>query len=314
MEKVFYDFDTKNDSFINMVQLLKDDGVENNKFFLTLRDTSLRDLDPHSDNLTKEQKLKIILECINNPWYFFREIMRVPVSGSKEVAPFNLNRANLASIWCYFNSIDHFKQAPRDTYTTTTNLSIVLYDLFYTDGIYDLSYRSSILNSCGGDYHKLKTLIPLLPKYFHRDMNFIDRVKYFDSNIKKSIDADNISRSIVGGLTVFENFEFMRYNNILLGNSIVGRSTAKEESNRKNIPSCTIISSVFGQKDDPSTFGQKDDPSTVFSKFISECCCPWNQKFYDKDKEDVMLYIKGNSMNDMVHILFRGPELGKTDK
>ncbi len=66
--------------------MLKRKGIKNYNFFLKLYDEDLLKLydedlvgvDPYDEHLTQEYKLKIILECRRNFWYFIREIMRIP--------------------------------------------------------------------------------------------------------------------------------------------------------------------------------------------------------------------------------------------
>ena len=50
-----------------------------------LYDEDLKGVDPHDPNLTKEYKLKIIIESQKNPWYFIREVMRIPVPEYQEI-------------------------------------------------------------------------------------------------------------------------------------------------------------------------------------------------------------------------------------
>ena len=58
-------------------------GVKNHYFFLALYDKSLLNVDPHSKDLTTEQRLRIAYECKINFWYFIREVVRVPVVGQE---------------------------------------------------------------------------------------------------------------------------------------------------------------------------------------------------------------------------------------
>lgn len=60
-------------------------GIKNYAFCLTLLNPELELVDPHSKNLTDEQKTLIALECMFNPWYFFRgSIKNTPPRGAGE--------------------------------------------------------------------------------------------------------------------------------------------------------------------------------------------------------------------------------------
>lgn len=69
MQKVYYQMNTKNESFLELHRYLKDIGIKNNKFFLALLDPDLMNVDPHDPRLNSMMKQKILKECINN--YFF---------------------------------------------------------------------------------------------------------------------------------------------------------------------------------------------------------------------------------------------------
>src|SRR5699024_3315919 len=80
-KKRFYDFKTKNHSFLELYQDLYNLGIKNNKFFLRLYDRDLQGVDPYSPVLPKDLQIKIFIECLINPWYWLREILRIPTDG-----------------------------------------------------------------------------------------------------------------------------------------------------------------------------------------------------------------------------------------
>ena len=88
-DEFIYDFDTSNASFIAMASILRRKGVKNWAFFLKLYDEDLVGVDPYDENLSNEYRLKIIMECKKNMWYFIREVMRIPAPG--EPMKFNLS-------------------------------------------------------------------------------------------------------------------------------------------------------------------------------------------------------------------------------
>ena len=116
---------TKNRSFVRMHAVLKRMGIKNNLFHLILLDPDLADIDPHNlvDN-SEELKLKIVREAKTNPYYIFRELLRIHEIGTDGVR-FKVNRGNLSIIWLYFNHIDNLVIAPRQTLKTVTATSII---------------------------------------------------------------------------------------------------------------------------------------------------------------------------------------------
>ena len=53
-KKKYYDFKTKNKSFLQLYDDLYKMGIKNNKFFLRLYDTTLQGIDPYSPVLPKD--------------------------------------------------------------------------------------------------------------------------------------------------------------------------------------------------------------------------------------------------------------------
>ena len=76
-----YHWKTKNQSFLDLYKDLKTLGIKNNKFFLALYDTTLEDFDPFQAVVPLEMQARIVREIIINPWYYLREIARIPVDG-----------------------------------------------------------------------------------------------------------------------------------------------------------------------------------------------------------------------------------------
>lgn len=107
--------ETSNKTFLKVSMILKKMNVENYMFPLALLQPDLAKYDPHNlQDSSEELRLRIALESKMNPWYHFREIARVPASGSG-VIPFKANRANIAMIWCFFNNIHYIAIQPRQT-------------------------------------------------------------------------------------------------------------------------------------------------------------------------------------------------------
>ncbi|AFQ96723.1 putative terminase large subunit [Erwinia phage vB_EamM_Stratton] len=97
---------TPNKSFKKFASLLNQLGVKHYYVHLALHNRDLLGVDPFSPDLTLEQKAAIITECAENPWYFFRECVRVPADGMKNGLPFRIDRGNFSMYWIFFNNID----------------------------------------------------------------------------------------------------------------------------------------------------------------------------------------------------------------
>jgi hypothetical protein len=99
------DTQTTNVSWVRLASVLKTMGIKNYDFHLALLQPELQGVDPYSLNLTADQQTKIALEIEYNPWYFFREIARIPDGNTPMMV--ECNRAILSVIWCFFVNIDY---------------------------------------------------------------------------------------------------------------------------------------------------------------------------------------------------------------
>ena len=90
----YYDFGTKNTSFLLTAQELKTLGIKNWYFMLEVKHPNLgvQDIDAYNKDITKEDVARICIECKQNPWFFFREVAKVPVRGAGKLPPI-LSRA-----------------------------------------------------------------------------------------------------------------------------------------------------------------------------------------------------------------------------
>ena len=152
-----------NHSFLKMFKFLKDNGIKNNKFFLKLYDSSLSKIDPHGRNLTPEIKNKIVAECVKNPWYYLREVVRIPGPGG--ASKFELHRGNLAVIWAILNNFNPILLLPRQrgkTMSVAATLSWI-YDFGTTNS--QMLFSNKSLSDASNNLKRLKDIRLLHPKY-----------------------------------------------------------------------------------------------------------------------------------------------------
>lgn len=106
---VYYDYSTKNKSFINTSKHLTTSGYRYATKILKLVNKALVGVDPFGD-LTPEQQEMVKKEIEVNPWYFVRECVLIKDVGS-EAKPFNLRKPIFLLLDTMFTD--------RKTYTTT---------------------------------------------------------------------------------------------------------------------------------------------------------------------------------------------------
>ena len=121
------DYTTKNTSFIEIASIYKSAGAKNHSFMLALIDQSLKNVDPHDPTLSIEVLGRIVQEQAINPWYWFREVARVPSIGGGKPGYLRANRGNIAALWCFFNHITSYLIQPRQTGKSLIMELLILY-------------------------------------------------------------------------------------------------------------------------------------------------------------------------------------------
>lgn len=155
---------TKNISFIKLFKQLRDEGVKNNKFFLKLYDKTLMNVDPHDeDNLTSDQKARIWNEVKRNPWYYLREVCRVPVAGRNK--SFELHKGNLAIAWAKLMNFRFIGILPRQNYKTVTALCVDTWIYNYATNNTNVVYSNKGAGDAQRNLLTFKGVIEVLPSY-----------------------------------------------------------------------------------------------------------------------------------------------------
>jgi len=192
-----YDLETKNLSFLQTAKDLHVLGIKNNVFFLKLYDKSLKKVDPHSPFLTDDQIIKIINECMINPWYFLREVARIADQGGRGL-PYQLHRANLASTYCYLNGIDHYVVIPRQKGKTQSELAIINWSFLLGTTNSEFMFLSLSQAGANENLDRLKKQKDLLPHYLQFKMIFSDDGKIIKEtdNVKTLANAINGNKII----------------------------------------------------------------------------------------------------------------------
>jgi len=223
-----YDSKTTNISFLKMYKTLKLLGIKNNKFFLILYDKKLQGVDPFDEkNLTEKQKLRIKCEIRRNPWYFLREIIRIPVPGG--LKRYELHRGNLALSYCMFNCFNSITLMPRQHGKTVGCLCNY-------EWIYDFGTENStilFMNKAFPDSKRnlkiMKDIREKLPSYLlEKDKRDVDNLeiitKYENNNTIRALasatsedEADKKGRGITSPLQMWDEVAFLKHNKIMYG-------------------------------------------------------------------------------------------------
>lgn len=319
-----YDLETPNISFIQTAVDLKKLGIKNNMFFLKLYDPSLRGVDPHSPFLTDDQVIRIINECIVNPWYYLREVARIPDQGNVKGVPYLLNRANLAATWCFLNGIDHYEVIPRQIGKTESTIAAITWAFLFGTTNSEFMFLNITADRAYANLAKVKDQRSLLPEYLQFKVAFDDdgkEIKATDNtkSLKNATNgnsivtkpsargiesAERIGRGSSQVIQYYDEFEFISYIKTIMEAAGPAYNTAAENAKRNGAIHCRIFT---------STPGDLDSQPGGDALEIVENTCKWSESFYDKPIEDVYDYISVNSNNNIVYIEYQYTQLGKDE-
>lgn len=310
--KVFVHHTTKNKSFLKMYAYLRDRGIKNNKFFLALYDTSLLLVDPHDPKLTVEQKSAVRRECEINPWYYFREVCRVPVPGGK--VSFELHIGNLSQIFLLLQNLNVIEILPRQNGKTIGAVCVFSYIYELVTENSAMIFSNKELADSQLNLKRYKEIVELLPSYLRRthsndknNINMIESVKSKNSIKALSTGRDRESADKLGrGLTVplmwFDEFAFLKFNNEIYESATFALSAAAERARAQGKPFFKLIT---------TTPNNIDLPSGAYCRGMIDSSCPFFLEMFDMDENSLRTFINKNSDNGFVFIEFSYIQLGK---
>lgn len=314
------DLETKNTSWIRICKVFKAMGIENHLFPLALHNQELVGIDPYDPNLSNELKIAITLECKENPWYFFREVTRIPAKGSPDGIRISANRANISVWWLFFNHVTTLLLQPRQTGKTLTSNLLNAYILGLAGNnieIHLLTKDDALRTKTVQD---IKDVIEALPWYLQlknrKDSYNTETItinalgnKYKTAVAQASIkDANNMARGHTIPVHHIDEFAFIKNIDIslpvLLATATQARPIAKQNK--------SFYGNLF-----TTTAGYLSSPEGMFAYNVYKECLPWTELLFDSlNEEDLHNKIKINSPSGKSQVLceYNHRQLGYTDE
>lgn len=319
-ETAIIDLSTKNESFIHLAQVYKQMGVKNHSFILSLLNPSLQGIDPHSPDLTNEQMVAIGYECWANPWYFFREVARVPAQSGIEDSPFLANRGNIALYWSFFVHITIFLVQIRQTGKSLSTDMLMSYLL-------NIKCRNTKINLLTKDdnlrrenIERLKDIIECLPFYLKAmgkgDANNGEQVTVnalgntYNTHVPQTnkMRARNAGRGLSSSIFHVDEGPFQPNIDISLPAALPAMAAIVEKAKANNEPYGLIIT---------TTAGKQDEQSGKYMYDLLQSCTVWSEHLFDCQNEvDARETVIRNNSSGMcmVNGTFSHRQLGKSDQ
>lgn len=314
------DTQTTNRTFVRMAQLYQSMGIKNHAFPLALLQPELQGVDPHSPNLTYDQKAKIGMECRFNIWYYLREVIRIPPVAGPVAVPYRANRGNMALTWLFMNHIDTGLIQPRQTgkSVSTDCLSVwIIYVGATNSRMIMLTKDDSLRKS---NVERLKKIRDLLPPYLV-NMSSSDSDNQFELTCKalenryttgvgqnSENDANKLGRGLTSPVLHSDEGPFTNYIGVTLPAALASGNAARDEAKKFGRPYGNIFTTTAGKKDDR-------DGRYMYDMF--QAAAPWYELYLDSvDHKDLMSMVKANrgGKKYMVNCTFSHRQLGYTDE
>jgi len=324
--RVYYQKTTKNKSFLEIYSYLKSQGIANNKFHLQLYDPALAAIDPHDPHLSFDMKVRVLKECRHNYWYFIREVVRVPSSGTNTGVMYELSRASLALSYCCSLYLNVFEEIPRQCGKTIAVLTWILWLFNFGTDNSEISFLNKRLQDATYNLSKLKEIRDLLPEYLKMNSTYttdgkkikprsnVESMQHsFNGNIIRTVASARSSTaaaSLMRGRTVpivyIDEWAFVPYNRVLYSNMIPAYSTASNYARDNGKPSGLIIT---------TTPGMLTTDEGLYAYEMKDMATPFNEKiFYDSGYQNIMSIIGSNERSNFVYIRYTYQQLGKSEQ
>ena len=298
-------YETRNPTFIRLAEIYYKMGVSNNSFHLSLLDPVLKDVNPHDTSLPLEIKARIIREAKENPWYFFREIVKVPVSGSVNSSLFRGDRGNIAAYWLFFNHIITLYVVQRQTGKTVMLSALMFYllNLGSINTLVNLLTKDSSLKA--ETLGKIKGLFEELPEYINfsnkKDIFNTEEIKLrqLNNSLRGSLSspspkqADKIGRGLTSPNIFIDEAAYISNISIALSAIMMSGNRAREDARLNNKHYGTLLATTAGDI--------YDRDGNFIYKLWNEATV-WDEIFFDCENEDDLIekILKNSNGNNTV--------------
>lgn len=316
------DYKTNNPTFISYCELLDRMGVSNSLFPLQLHQPELSGIDIYrdGDDLDSITKSKIALEIEYNPFYFLREVSRIPPISGLNPVQFIANRANMSLTWSYMNHIEYMLVQIRQTGKSVSMDCISTWLQLFAMR----NSRQLLITKDDGlrreNIIRLRNMRGLLPKWLVVE----DRTDAANQTMVTYNTRGNIYRTAVGqnsedaalnvgrGASVanrhVDEGPFTPYIWITLPAAAASAIAATDEAKRNHMPYSSV---------NTTTAGKMDSKAGAFMYKLYTGGAPWSETFYDsKDEAELRSTVKQNGKGKKTSITgdFDHLQLGYTNE
>ena len=313
-------YSTVNKSWCRLAGVFNAMGIKNSLFHLALHDPRLKDIDPQSASLTQDEITMIIDECTENPWYFIREVIRIPNPGGLEPMMFKASRANISLVWLFYNHLTTLLIQPRQTHKSGSveALMVTLMTVGCVNTNISLLTKDDSLRVSA--VTRIKALIDALPKYLQirvrGDANNTEKITLNEvgntfntavSQLSKKA-ALKLGRGMTTVINHIDEFAFIENLSITLPAFLAASGAARDSAAAVNAPYGNIFT---------TTPGYLASESGKYAHGVYNSSFRWTELLFDsKDDKELNKTIDANIRGGIKVILldYNHRQLGYTDE
>ena len=298
--------------------MLEKANVKNNQFMLALFDATLVNVDPHSTTLTDDEKMRITTEILRSPWYFIREVIRVPVTGG--TVSYILHLGNLFLTWCMISNINAYLLLPRQNYKTMSACAIYLWIYCFGTKNSHFLFFNKELRDAQNNLKRTKDLMEGLPEWIRymlvnqqEDRNAIEYI--YSANRANRIDpkpaatstehADLLGRSNTVPNIWYDEIAFAKFIREIYMAAVPAQSEARSSAIKMNVPYGTVIT---------TTPNSQDHPSGEFAYMIRGGALHFRLEFYDYGPSRVRKMIDEQAEFNFLYAEYQYYEIGRSEE
>lgn len=313
------DWNTTNDSFLKLAAKYKSMGVANFYFHLALMQPHLQGVDPHDPDLSDEIKIDIWKECVANPWYFIREVIRIKAG---DYIPYIANRGNIALMWLFLNHIDLFLIQPRQTGKSVGADCLMTWLIHFGCYNIDITLITKDHKLRTDNILRLKAIRDAIPAYLiakdKKDVDNTEEISYLARKIRyKALiprngesDAEKVGRGATSPILQFDEAPFINWIGITLPSAMGSSVAAVNNAKRLGAPHGTLYT---------TTAGKIDSRDGKFIYDMVSTAAPWTELFYDAGNQARLVEMVAANSTDpkgaiRVNCTFSHRQLGYSDQ
>lgn len=322
---VYYHHSTTNKSFLDMHYYLRDRGIKHNEFMLLLLDPDLARINPRDPKLPQIYKVKVLRECMYNPWYFLREICRIPDDGNALGVPFRLHRGNMAMLFCLMLNLNTSVILPRQTGKTQSALAWYMYLFNFGTNNAEMSFLNKKFEDSKLNLNRIKAIRDLLPSYLKMDQMFApDGSKLKGKNSVETMQhpingnrirtvpsardvtsAASLMRGRTTSIIYIDEWAFIKHNKTIYLNMVPAWNTAARNARANHKPFGMLIT---------TTPGILTTDEGIYAFNTREMATKFSEHWYDLSAQEIMDNINSNTNSNFVHIEYTYQQLGYSEE